>query len=375
MAHPTWTRRQTLAMGGAALVAQPIALAANTATPLKLVAAPGQAGLVVPDGPATEAWLFNGQSPGPVLRARQGDTLVIEFENQLPEPTTVHWHGLRVPVGMDGVPFLSQDPVPPGGRFTYRLPLEDAGTFWYHPHVNSSEQVGRGLNGVLVVEEAPEDAARLGADRELIWAIDDWRLGQDAQIQPFGNRHDASHGGRFGNVLTVNGTYLTRTALRAGERVRLRLANVANAQSFHLNFDPFEPWVVALDGHPIEPVRLEDGLWLGAGQRADLVLDVTVPPGMVSKVIDTAYGADRAFEVMTLTVGAEEPLRTTPLPPPSALPANPVDRPNLAEAVSHELVFEGGARGGMRGATMDGEMRDMRALVEAGKFWAMNGSV
>jgi FtsP/CotA-like multicopper oxidase with cupredoxin domain len=369
------TRREAMAGTGAFALAASMPVRA-TAGPVRLVAAPGEAGLVVPDGPPTRAWLYNGAAPGPVLRARQGETLEVAVENRLPEPTTVHWHGLRVPVEMDGVPWLSQPPIAPGETFTYRLPLEDAGTFWYHPHINSSEQVGRGLHGLLIVEEPPEIAARLRADREIAWALDDWRLDGEAQILPFGGMHDMSHGGRFGNVLTVNGTYLTRTALRSGERIRLRIANVANAQSFRLRFAPFDPWVVALDGHPVAPRRLgEAGLWLGAGQRADLVMDVGLDPGATARVIDDAYGAERAFEVMTWAVSEEPPLRDAPLPAPGALAPNPVALPDLSAAREHRLVFEGGAMGGMQGAMMGGRMLDMRALAEAGRLWAINGTV
>lgn len=351
-------------------------LVSASGSSVRLTAAPGAAPLVAPDGPDTEAWLYNGTSPGPVLRARQGEMLTVEVENRLPEPTTVHWHGLRVPVAQDGVPYLSQEPIAPGARFTYELPLHDAGTFWYHPHINSSEQVGRGLNGVLIVEEPPEIAARLQADREIVWAIDDWRLDNDAQIAPFGNRHDMSHGGRTGNVLTVNGSYITRTSVRAGERLRLRLCNVSNAQNFHLRFAPFDPWLIALDGHPVPPKRLgEGGVWLGAGQRADLVLDVDLAPGGQARVIDDAQGAERAFEVMKWDISDAPPLRDASPEPPEALPPNPVARPDRSGALTHKLVFDGGAMGGMAGAMMEGKMLDMRALAEAGRFWAINGTV
>lgn len=368
--------RRTLLKGALAAGFLPALPRLATANPLTLTAAPGEAPLVVPDGPATKAWLYNATAPGPVIRARQGDTLSITVQNDLPEPTTVHWHGLRVPVAQDGMPFLSQDPIAPGDSFDYELPLHDAGTFWYHPHVNSSEQVGRGLHGLLIVEEPPEIAARLQADRDLTWAIDDWRLDQEAQIAPFGNRHDQSHGGRTGNVLTVNGTYLTRTPVRAGERIRLRICNVSNAQNFHLNFAPFDPWLIALDGHPVTPQQLGDtGVWLGAGQRADLILDIDVAPGTPARVIDDAYGPDRAFEVMTWEVSEEAPLRDTPLGPPEALPHNPVADPDLANAETHKLTFDGGAMGGMAEAMMEGRMLSMQELVEAGRFWSINGTV
>ncbi|MEL6205314.1 MAG: multicopper oxidase family protein [Pseudomonadota bacterium] len=372
-------RRQVLAgaAGLAAVAVMPKRVRASSDGPVKrLVAAPGEAPLVVPEGPPTPAWLYNGRVPGPVLRARQGDTLTVEVENRLDEPTTVHWHGLRVPVEMDGVPVLSQPPIAPGGRFTYRLPLKDTGTFWYHPHIRSGAQVGQGLHGVLIVEEPPEIAARLGADREIVWVLDDWRLDSDARIAPFGNRHDATHGGRMGNVLTINGSHHTREMVRAGERVRLRLCNAANARSFYLGFFDLDPWIVALDGHPIAPRRMAGGgLWLGAGQRADLVLDVDLAPGATARVIDGAGGPDQAFEVMTLVASDEAALREMPLPPPEALPPNPVAEPDLASADMHDLVFEGGAMGGMTGAEMDGQMLDMRALAEAGRFWAINGTV
>jgi FtsP/CotA-like multicopper oxidase with cupredoxin domain len=106
------------------------------------------------DGPSTEVWGYDGV-PGPVLRARQGERLRVPVVNGLPEPTTVHWHGLRVDNAMDGVAWLTQPPIAPGETFTYELALKDAGTFWYHPHANSAEQVGRGLYGALIVEEIP----------------------------------------------------------------------------------------------------------------------------------------------------------------------------------------------------------------------------
>lgn len=371
-----WNRREIVcsAAGGVIAALSPGRVSAASLT--TLTAALGEAGLVVPDGPPTKAWLYNGQSPGPVLRGRQGEVLQVKLENRLPEPTTIHWHGLRLPVEMDGVPFISQPPLAPGESFTYRLPLEDAGTFWYHPHVNSSEQVGRGLHGLLIVDEPPEIAARLGADREIAWALDDWRLDNDAQIMPFGSFRDMSHAGRLGNVLTVNGSYLTRTTLRAGERVRLRIANVANAQTFKLRFAPFDPWIVALDGHPVAPRRLgQAGLWLGVGQRADLVLDVDMAPGATARVVDDAYGPDRSYEVMTWTVSPARPVRETALAPPEPLAANPVARPDLTSAAHHELLFEGGAMGGLTGATMGGRMMSMRELAEAGRLWAINGTV
>jgi FtsP/CotA-like multicopper oxidase with cupredoxin domain len=98
--------------------------------------------------------------------------MVIDFRNGLKEPSSIHWHGLRIENAMDGVPGVTQNPVGPGENFIYRLRLEEAGTFWYHPHFNSSEQLERGLTGVFIVEEAEN----LPWSQELIWLMDDWLL-------------------------------------------------------------------------------------------------------------------------------------------------------------------------------------------------------
>lgn len=94
----------------------------------------------------TPVWSYNGQIPGPLIRGKVGTTIVIDFSNRLKEPSSIHWHGLRIENAMDGVPGVTQDPVEPGENFRYRLKLEDAGTFWYHPHFNSSEQLERGAD-------------------------------------------------------------------------------------------------------------------------------------------------------------------------------------------------------------------------------------
>jgi FtsP/CotA-like multicopper oxidase with cupredoxin domain len=104
-----------------------------------------EAELPLIDGGKLRVWAYNGQVPGPELRIRLGDTLRVRFTNRLPQPTTIHWHGVRVPNGMDGVPHVTQPPVEPGGSFTYEFTPKDAGTFWFQPHVRSSEQVERGL--------------------------------------------------------------------------------------------------------------------------------------------------------------------------------------------------------------------------------------
>ncbi len=151
----TFNRRQFLAVAAAAAVLPRTGRAATDIPAIE--ARPGHIRLVPPDVgeySETEVWGFDGGVPGPLIRARQGDVLQRRLLNSLPQPTAVHWHGLRIPNAMDGVPGMTQDPVKPGEEFLYELPLKDAGTYWYHSHNQSTEQVARGLYGVIVVDEA-----------------------------------------------------------------------------------------------------------------------------------------------------------------------------------------------------------------------------
>ncbi|MCH8505316.1 MAG: multicopper oxidase family protein [Ectothiorhodospiraceae bacterium] len=335
----------------------------------RLRAAPGTSNLVGAEYGDTGVWSYNGQIPGPVLRYRQGDTLEVMVENALPQPTTVHWHGIRLPHAMDGVPHLTQPPIEPGETFTYRFPLPDAGTYWYHPHAASSEQLGRGLSGVLIVEE-PEPYP---VDRELIWLLDDWRLNPDASIRDdFGHRHDESHAGRIGNTVTINGRLPRDVELHPGERLRLRLVNGANARVFQLDFGELAPWVIATDGHPVEPWQPDNGLIvLGPSMRADLLLDVPPDTRQAFTLVDDFY-PQRAYELVTLTFtgGPQRSVSNGAIP---RLPANPLPEPDLEHATEHEILLTGGAMGGMHEAYLDGKLLSMRELVQAGRFWALNG--
>src|SRR5947199_1372705 len=196
-----------------------------------LTAAPATVALL--DGRPLQVWASTGQVPGPVLPVRLAETVLATLTNRLPQPTTIHWHGVRVPNAMDGVPGVTQPPVQPGETFVYEFTPKDAGTFWFHPHVRSSEQIERGLFGALIVEDAQPSPY----SQDVLWVLDDWLLTPQGQIFPgFNTRHDLAHDGRWGNVVTVNGH--TREELRAnpGERIRLRLLNVANGRVFRPDF-------------------------------------------------------------------------------------------------------------------------------------------
>ena len=156
----------------------------------------------VVEGLDTQVWAFNGVVPGEVHRVTLGDTFRMNFRNELPVETTVHWHGVRVPNAMDGVPGITQPAIQPGESFTYEFTPPDAGTFFYHSHVNSTEQVERGLYGTLVVE----DAESVGYSQDVVMVMDDWSLTPTGAIDTdFNNPTDVSHNGRWGSVITVNG--------------------------------------------------------------------------------------------------------------------------------------------------------------------------
>lgn len=367
------TRRGFLAASGAGLLAPLLPLPAVRAAErtYALRAAPARVHLLGSSNPQTPVWAYNATVPGPVIRARQGETLRVRVENGLAQETTVHWHGLRVPNAMDGVPELTQTAIAPGSSFDYSFDLRDAGTYWYHPHANGAEQIGRGLYGALIVEE--RDAPRV--DRDLLWVIDDWRLRQDATISPdFGAFMDMSHGGRLGNVVTINGRPPEDLAVRPGERVRLRLVNVANARIFALRFAGHRPIVIAYDGQPVSPHEAAAGrIVLGPGQRADLILDMTGKPGERFVVRDDYYPRF-AYDLLGLNYGAT-PVRAVPLPPPAALAANPVAEPDLSSARRQRIVFSGGMMGRMGMGMVDGRNMPMGDMMRRGLGWAVNGVV
>ena len=347
-----------IAAAGAGVLAMRPGAGAGTAA-RRLAAVRSRQLLAGNANPATDVWSYDGAVPGSELRYRQGERLRIEVENRLDVETTVHWHGIRLPNAMDGVPHLTQPPIARrGGRFLYEFDLPDAGTYWYHPHLGSPEQVGRGLYGALVVEEREPPPV----DRDLVWVLSDWRLDEQARIvEDFGHSMDASHAGRIGTSVTLNGREQESFAVRAGERLRLRLVNASSARIYGLSFEGHAPWLVAFDGQPVEPHALPGArLVLGPAQRADLILDCSAEPGSVHRVIDDFYRR-RAYEFLQIAYAQAEPLRRSFAPVPQ-LPENPFAKPQPDRAERHRIVFGGGAMGAVP------NQREHR-----GVFWTVNG--
>lgn len=313
---------------------------------------------------------FNQSIPGPVIKIPQGRESNIRLHNNLGESTTVHWHGLRIDNAMDGVPDMTQAAVEPGETFDYRLTPPDAGTYWYHSHQRSWAQLALGLAGVLIVEEDDPPVV----DQDLVFAIDDWRLTNDLQIDTasLGALHDWAHGGRLGNWATINGEAVETFAVASGERIRLRLLNIANARTMRLRFNQPEISVIAVDGQPVKPFALESGtITLAPGQRSDLIIDMTSKPGTSSPIELLVQGEVYPFANFEFSSSVK---RENLLDSPIELPLNPANRirlPNEFQKVP--LYMSGGAMGGMREAVYQGRKMSIQELIQEKQIWALNG--
>lgn len=255
------------------------------------------------EGRDMEVWAFNEQVPGPTLRVKLGETVRLHFKNELPQPTTIHFHGVRVSNAMDGVPGVTQPPIQPGDEFTYEFTPKDAGTFWFHPHVRGSEQVERGLFGTLVVEDVPS----LGFSQDVVWVLDDWRLTPDgSKIDPrFNTGGDLMHDGRWGGTVTVNSRLNHELLVKPGERIRLRLVNTSNARAYAPNFEGLDAKVIAVDGmyteRPLDPA----GFVLAPGNRLDLDIRFSEQQrGELFAVVDQ-FSSRRTHQLASIRVDGE----------------------------------------------------------------------
>jgi len=243
---------------------------------------------------------FNGSIPGPLIEARVGDTIRARLTNSLSQPTTIHWHGLRVPAAMDGTASV-QPVVEPGESFDYEFTVPDAGTFWYHSHVNETEQLERGLYGPLVVRGPDEPT--LDADRVLM--LDDLKLDADGRLAPFGDEHEL-HEGREGDVRLVNGRQEPELAIAGGQVERWRIVNAANTRFMRLSIGgrPFS--ILGSDGGLIAaPVEATEVL-VTPGERVELA----VGPFAEGEVLelealpyDRGRGEPRRERLATIRVG------------------------------------------------------------------------
>jgi FtsP/CotA-like multicopper oxidase with cupredoxin domain len=279
-------------------------------------------------GKTVKAMAYNGQVPGPTIRAREGERLRIVLENGLSEPTTIHWHGLDVPNAMDGVPGLTQRPVKPGERFVYEFEARPAGTRWYHTHFDEHRQMDLGLVAPLIIE--PRASEPMAYDRDLTLVLDDWATGTGRPVPATdagtaGGRGSAGGmmsgmtgggmggmmggrgtggmmggrgtGGMMGgrgmggmmrnanepayDVMTINGKTYPATAplsVKKGERLRLRIINASAEHTHVVRLAGHSLRVTHTDGNPLAGPVAVDALPIAPAERYD-VLVVADRPG------------------------------------------------------------------------------------------------
>ncbi|NOH72796.1 multicopper oxidase family protein [Vibrio pectenicida] len=293
-----------------------------------LTAEPASAELV--PGYTTNVLGFNGQIPAPTIRCRQGQKVTIRFTNKLSEPTTIHWHGLRIPIAMDGVPFLSQAPIMPGETFIYRFTPPDAGTFWYHPHMNSVKQLGMGLVGLIIVEE--EIPVQFDEEHDLMlkhWHIDNQGQWKDLMIPRLSARM-----GTPGEWSSVNGIHEPIYQLKENATTRIRIANVDNTITYPIAIEGAKAWVVAIDGNPVRTPYVISQHKIGPGMRVDVAL---IAPKQGQKVYVRHMKGRFPFSLCEFNVISSDLSDHRPIP---KLPLNPVPALDLENAERLDFVFE-----------------------------------
>lgn len=288
-------------------------------------------------GKTVEAITYNGSVPGPTIRVTEGDTVKVTLKNELEQDTTIHWHGLHVPNSMDGVPPFSQAPIKPGETFTYEFIASHAGTFMYHPHINSVEQIDNGLYGLLLIEPQQPDQPKF--DKEFTMLLGAWNLpsGVDA---PTGGQHQmpggqTMPGAQMGgmdmtyNWFTINGKAFPATpewVVKQGDVVRVRIVNISNlAHPMHLHGHDFK--VVAKDGEPLPPERQQtiNTLSVDAGETYDIVFIANNPGTWVFHCHELHHTENDGVE----PGGLMQVIRYEGSQAPAVAPANPVATPTM----------------------------------------------
>jgi len=254
---------------------------------------------------------FNGQYPGPLLQVTRGAEITVELTNALDQPTTVHWHGVRLDNANDGVPDMTQRAVAPGERFIYHLRFPDAGIYWYHPHVREDVQQDLGLYGNIMVR-SPRSDYFSPANREEVLMLDDLLMGDDGMV-PFGGA-TTTHAlmGRFGNVMLVNGEPRYALSVERGEVVRFFLTNVSNTRTFNLSFPGARMKVVAGDVGNYEREQWVESVVIAPAERyvVHVRFDRPGSVALVSRVrgLDHLYGRffqeDDTLGAVTVESGA-----------------------------------------------------------------------
>ena len=316
-------------------------------------------------GISDSLWLYNKQTPGPLIEAKEDDVIRVEFVNNLDDATTIHWHGIKNINKMDGVPYLTQDPIQPGERFIYEFPVKHAGTFWYHAHVETWRQISKGLYGPLVVKNQVDEQF----DNDIVILADDWRLNKNYQIdeKSFGSLHDWSHAGRIGNWLTINGKKFPEYSIKDGY-TRLRFINASNARVLTFGSTLSEIKIIAIDGMYVKPF-LEDRFKLGPGQRIDLL----IASNNLSKIEFFEISGKNSLSAFKMNVIQNNSNKVSK----KQINFSSFQKmPNYKNPQILKIHMQGGAMGNLVKAKFEGVEKNFRTLaMEDKKFWAFNKEV
>jgi FtsP/CotA-like multicopper oxidase with cupredoxin domain len=347
---------------------------------VELTAGPARLSLV--PGLETEVFAYNGRTPGPTLEVREGDRVRVRFRNDLPEATTVHWHGIHLPFVADGSPF---HPVAPGEEYLYEFTVQPgtAGTYWYHPHPHhrTGYQVGKGLFGAIIVHPADDPVPAAVTDRLLI--LSDNRFREDGSID-FAEPGTAaaridSENGREGDVIFVNGQVAPTVPVRAGEVQRWRVVNASGARVYRLALEDHSFLHIGNDGGLFEePVEVTEVL-VANGERVELLVRGTGDPGSHAVLRSLPYDryrphmrpADWDEPLNLLTVAYTDEPPTAPIELPETLRPIPALDPADAD-VTREIFF---TKNRINGRQMDMGRIDQRARLGATEIWEIENLV
>ncbi len=284
-------------------------------------------------GVSLPMWTYAALKPVPVIRLTQGDRLEVRLLNRLPRPdehTSIHWHGIRLPNDQDGVPYLVQPPVLPGELFDYAFTPPDTGTYFFHSHCNTTEQLGRGMVGVLIVDGDVVDPY----DADTVILLRDWRVNLEAAaFRPMVTLRGAGRAGSYGTVRSANGATNPEIALPGSADCRLRIINIDPTRIMDLRLEGAEAAILAIDGVAVPPIPFA-GWLLGPAMRLDLVMR-SPPIGGRAALVD--LGGDERTELAQL-VSAGIDVRASGFDP-RPLRAARIPEPDLATAERLAFTF------------------------------------
>lgn len=351
------------------------------ATEIRIDLTASVAKLQLVPGTTTEVYSYNGQVPGPVLEFREGDRVRVHFRNQLPETTTVHWHGMHLPFPSDGSPF---HPVAPGEDYEYAFTVQPgtAGTYWYHPHPDHStgRQVARGLYGGIVVRAADDP---LPSMTERLLVLSDNRFLDDGAFDlPEPHSHQGRvdfENGREGSVLFVNGKVMPELTIRSGDVQRWRVVNASAGRFYRLSIPGHRLLHVGSDGGLFErPVEVDE-LLLASAERVEFLVRGTGAPGSSVTVQSLPYDRyipqtrphdwNQPRDLLVLRYEDRPPV------PPVALPTvlRPIPALDPAKATQTRVMVM--SQGLINGLQMDMKRIDVSAALGATEIWQIENVV